>query len=66
MANTYSKSVLIVTANMLLQQFPEVDYFPGYEIVMSAGPECYQQDSIHVRDDIVELVTSFMIEKYAK
>jgi hypothetical protein len=65
-ANMYSKSVLVVSANTLSRLCPEVDYFPGYEIVMSAGPESYYPDSVHVRDDVVELVTTYLVEKYAK
>lgn len=36
-ANTYSKSVLRVVANMLAENFENVDYFPSYEIVISGG-----------------------------
>jgi hypothetical protein len=65
MANILSKSILVVSANRLRQINPEVDYFPGYEIVLSAGPECYDRDSAQVRDDVVELVTSYLIDRYA-
>jgi hypothetical protein len=65
MANIYSKSVLVVSANNLSRLHPEVDYFPGYEIVMSAGPEFYEADYAHVRDDVVELVTDYLVERYA-
>jgi len=65
MANVHSKSVLVVSANTLSRLYPQVDYFPGYEIVMSAGPEYYDADSIHVRDDVVELVTNYLIDRYA-
>src|SRR5215213_4280175 len=33
MANIHSKSTLVVSAHHLSQLYPEVDYFPGYEIV---------------------------------
>jgi hypothetical protein len=66
MANIHSKAVLIVSANSLSRLYPEVDYFPGYEIVMSAGPESYGADSVHVRDDVVELVTNYLIDQYAR
>ena len=65
MANIHSKSVLVVSANSLSRLYWEVDYFPGYEIVMSAGPEFYDPDSVHVRDDVVELVTNYLIDQYA-
>jgi hypothetical protein len=64
-ANTYSKSVLVVAANNISQLCPEVDYFPGYEIVMSAGLEYYDSDFVHVRDDVVEMVTSYLVARYA-
>lgn len=35
-ATTYSKSVLRVAAQMAMEQFDEVDYFPSYEIITSA------------------------------
>jgi GSCFA family len=63
-ANVYSKAVLTVCAQKLSHNFPQVDYFPGYEIVTSFGPQSYESDSIHVRDDIVEEVTAFMVEQY--
>jgi hypothetical protein len=65
-ANTYSKSVLVVSANSISRLYREVDYFPGYEIVMSAGPEFYNPDSVHVRDDVVELVTNYLIDQYTR
>lgn len=65
-ANNFSKSVLIVCANRLCRSYPDVDYFPGYEIVMSAGPASYEADSVHVRDDVVDSVTSYLVERYAE
>jgi hypothetical protein len=64
MANNYSKSVLVVSANTLSQRHQEVDYFPGYEIVTSAGRENFDADQIHVRDDVVELVSNYLVKKY--
>ncbi len=65
-ANIQSKSVLIVSSHTLCQRHQEVDYFPGYEIVTSAGPESFHSDSIHVLDDVVEKVTDFLVEQYAR
>jgi hypothetical protein len=65
MANVHSKSVLIVAAQAVSQLYPEVDYFPGYEIVLSAGPSYYDSDFVHVRDDVVEMVTNYLIQRYA-
>jgi hypothetical protein len=63
-ANTYSKSVLVVCATVLQQLHPEVEYFPGYEIVMSAGSAFFDSDAVHLRDDVVDLVTGYLIERY--
>lgn len=63
-ANTYSKAVLIACAHKLCHNFAQVDYFPGYEIVMSMGAQSYEDDSIHVRDAVVEEVTAFLVERY--
>jgi len=65
MANVFSKSVLVVCATSLCHRHPHVDYFPGYEIVNSAGQAFYDTDSVHIRDDIVDLVTSYLIDQYA-
>lgn len=66
MANMYSKSVLVVTANGISRLNREVDYFPCYEIVMSAGHEFYESDFIHVRDEVVEMVANYLIDQYAR
>lgn len=65
-ANNYSKSVLVVSSRSLSQRHKEVDYFPGYEIVSSAGRENFDTDQIHVRDDVVELVSGYLVMKYVK
>jgi hypothetical protein len=64
-ANVYSKSVLVVSAHKLTRHYEEVDYFPGYEIVMSAGLGAYEPGSRNEQDEVVELATSLMIERYA-
>jgi hypothetical protein len=58
-ANEYSKSVLR-TAAEALRQIPGVDYFPSYEIVRSGGFTAYGKDRIHVKDEVVRLVTDYM------
>ncbi|HEY2361371.1 MAG TPA: GSCFA domain-containing protein [Candidatus Angelobacter sp.] len=63
-ANTFSKSVLLVCARRLTRKFPEVDYYPGYEIVTSGGPASFRDDARHIQDDVVEQVTSYMLEHY--
>jgi hypothetical protein len=66
MANMYSKSVLVVTANGASRLNREVDYFPCYEIVMSAGNGFYESDFIHVRDEVVEMVANYLIDQYVR
>jgi hypothetical protein len=63
-ANTFSKSVLLVCARRLTLKFPEVDYYPGYEIVTSGGPAAFRADARHIQDDVVEQVTSYMLDHY--
>lgn len=63
-ANTFSKSVLLVCAQRLTRKFPEVDYYPGYEIVTSGGPASFRADARHIQDDVVEQVTSYMLDHY--
>lgn len=64
-ANSYSKSVLVACASRLRQRHPQVDYFPGYEIVGSAGRACYDADAVHVLDEVVERVAGYLVECYA-
>jgi hypothetical protein len=64
-ANAFSKAVLVASAHAIRQQHAEVDYFPGYEIVSSVGRDAYEADQVHIRDDVVALVTDYLVEKYA-
>jgi hypothetical protein len=65
-ANTYSKSVLRASANRAWKLYSEVDYFPSYEMVILGGPSAYADDNIHVANDVVAKVTSYMVENYVK
>ena len=62
-ANEYSKSVLRVCAERLADN-PKVDYFPSYEIVRGGGLQSYNEDHIHVKDELVHQVTNYMISLY--
>jgi hypothetical protein len=64
MANAYSKSVLVVTANELRHRHADVDYFPGYEIAASAGRGFYESDGVHVRQEAEELLAKHLAELY--
>lgn len=64
-ANTLSKAVLRVAANVLSQAHDDVDYFPRYEIVTHSPREsAYAEDKRHVSDAIVGVVTSFFATTY--
>jgi hypothetical protein len=63
-ANEFSKSVLRVAAERLATR-PTIDYFPSYEIVRSGGLASYIDDCIHVKNEVVERVTGFMLDAYA-
>lgn len=64
-ANEFSKAVLRVCAERLCAADPNVDYFPAYEIVRSAGLCAYAEDNVHVRDELVREITGFMVQRYA-
>jgi hypothetical protein len=63
-ANGFSKAVLRVCADQLRRRFPEVDYFPSYEIVTSGGHLNFLEDNTHVCDDLVGAVVDHMLEAY--
>lgn len=62
--NTYSKSVLRVVAELAVQTFPDVDYFPSYEIITTSGLHSLGPDNIHVRPAVVERAVDHMIRHY--
>ena len=49
----------------LVRSKPEVDYFPSYEIVRGSGLGAYTPDHMHVKNEVVERVTSYMLQSYA-
>lgn len=64
-ANCMSKSALRVAAGRLASTFPgQVDYFPSYEIVTSAGTRAYEDDLIHVRPDMVARIMAHFKQAY--
>jgi hypothetical protein len=64
MANAVSKGTLRLVAQRIVDRMPGVDYFPSYEMVTSGGPAVFGPDNVHVRDEIVQLVTEHMISLY--
>lgn len=64
-ANTYSKSVLRSVTEEIVRDYPFVDYFPSYESVMLSDPErAWEDDLIHVRDEMVRFNVQRMIQAY--
>ena len=64
MANSYSKSVLRIVAEKLMEMYDNVDYFPSYEIALSGGLGNFQNDNIHVEHHLVKTITEHMISNY--
>ncbi|RII40063.1 hypothetical protein DL237_05115 [Pseudooceanicola sediminis] len=62
--NAYSKSVLRVVAELAATEFPQVDYFPSYEIITTLGLTGYGEDNVHVRPAIVDEVIGYMTSCY--
>jgi len=65
-SNCYSKAVLRVASDLLVNKFDNVDYFPSFEIVNSLGINAFGEDNIHVRWDVVKHVTQYMIKTYSR
>lgn len=65
-SSTYSKSVLRVAAEYMLQQYPCVDYFPSYEMVLSPSVDgiSFAEDLRSVRPDVVENIMGVFGRKY--
>lgn len=61
-ANTYSKSMLRVVAQVSADERDYVDYFPSYEIVMLSDKEsAWEDDQRHVLDSkVAEIMRTFM------
>jgi len=59
-ANANSKATLLCAANRLLRNFPQVFYFPSYEIVTySDRAAVWERDGRHVRAEFVERIMDF-------
>lgn len=66
MRNMFSKSVLRIVAEMATQAFPDVDYFPSYEIIVTSGLPAFGNDNVHVRPMVVEKVVNHMVSLYVR
>ncbi len=65
-ANERGKATLLLTANRLARERPEVDYFPSYEMVRSLGTRAFERDNVHVRDNVVNAVIAEMLAAYVQ
>ncbi len=56
--NHYSKSVLMVAIQKIINLFPEVKYFPSYEIIMDELRDYrfYDQDMLHISPQGVDYI----------
>ena len=64
MASTYSKSVLRCAIEKLWTTFPEVEYFPSYEVGNSFGIAGYDDDHVHLNQMCLEVMTSYFTQTY--
>lgn len=65
-ANSYSKSVLRVVAETIVQKHDFVTYFPSYESIMHSDRRAtWKDDFIHVNEEIVALNVDRMIDAFA-
>lgn len=64
-ANTYSKSVLRVTAQHLRERYDFVDYFPSYEMVMSSPRSiAWAGDQLHVKPGMVGAIVEHFLGSF--
>lgn len=65
-ANSYSKAVLRCAAQKLVSEFDRVDYFPSYEMVTTYAGNPFVADNVHVKPEVVNRVTRYMLDCYEK
>lgn len=63
-ANSYSKSVLRIVAELLVDEFDNIDYFPSYEIITSMGLAAYIEDNVHVKEEVVSNMCEYFYHTY--
>jgi hypothetical protein len=64
-ANAHSKSALRTVAEEVCARFDFVDYFPSYEsVTLSPRHTAWEQDGIHVTDEVVAVNVRRMVEAY--
>ena len=64
-ANSYGKSVLRAVAQLIRDEFDQVDYFPSYEMVMlSKEAATWEHDLMHVTDPFVRRIVDTFVRNY--
>ncbi|MEH6721817.1 MAG: GSCFA domain-containing protein [Aurantimonas endophytica] len=63
-ANAYSKATLRLCADRIASDFPNVDYFPSYEMVTLMGLPAFGVDNVHVSNSVVGNVIAHMVSHY--
>lgn len=61
-ANMVSKTTLRAALAQLVQNRPNVIYFPSYEAVMAEGAAAWEADGRHVRRAVVEAITTAFVQ----
>lgn len=64
LANSYSKSVLRVAAQMLIEKFDNVQYLPSYEIATSGGAHSFLDDNVHVTGETVDVIMKYLFDNF--
>ena len=65
-ANSYSKAALRVAAECATQSFKNIDYYPSFEsVTLSDRQLAWEDDQIHVTQDMVAFNVSRMLARYA-
>lgn len=64
-ANNHSKSVLRAVCGELSDDYPNVDYFPSYEIAtMTRRPEVWDDDLVHIQPNFVARIMQHVTNAY--
>lgn len=65
-ANSYSKAVLRVAAELVCENFDNVEYFPSFEIVSTSGLSALGDDNVHVRRIFVQRIMEHLADTYLR
>lgn len=65
-ANTHSKAVLLVAAEKLVTNNPDMYYLPSYELVTQCEKDAWHGDRRHVKSEVVARVVSMFEEIFVQ